>query len=276
MITPLSSPNDVRLTMARKRRTALEAWGRELALARDGKSLSQEELAKAVFVSQSLVAMWETGKRTPKADDLARCEEILGTTGFLARMLAELVAREVSHEWLDRWIEVEESATTLLWFEPIVVPGLLQTPDYARAILDSEELVATRLERQRVLDEGEPPMLVVLLSESVLRQQVGGAEVLSEQLRHLAEMARRRTISVQVVPPDAPACAKFAGHFVVASLDGAPDVAYVDNQLRGEVVEGHADVTALRRRFEYFRADALSHRQTIDLIEKAADQCITP
>ncbi|MFD9957699.1 Scr1 family TA system antitoxin-like transcriptional regulator [Amycolatopsis sp. NPDC058986] len=276
MITPLSSPNDVRLTMARKRRTALEAWGRELALARDGKSLSQEELAKAVFVSQSLVAMWETGKRTPKADDLARCEEILGTTGFLARMLAELVAREVSHEWLDRWIEVEESATTLLWFESTVIPGLLQTPDYARAILDSEELVAARLERQRVLDEGEPPMLVVLLSESVLRQQVGGAEVLSEQLRHLAEMAQRRNISVQVVPPDAPACSKFIGHFVVASLDGAPDVAYVDNQLRGEVVEGHADVAALRRTFEYFRADALSHRQTIDLIEKEADQCITP
>ncbi|MFC4087230.1 helix-turn-helix domain-containing protein [Amycolatopsis samaneae] len=262
--------------MARKRRTALEAWGRELALARDGKSLSQEELAKAVFMSQSLVAMWETGKRTPKADDLARCEEILGTNGFLSRMLAELAAREVAHEWLDQWIAVEERATTLLTFESIIVPGLLQTPDYARAILDSEELVAARLERQRVLDEGEPPMLVALLAEAVLRQQVGGAEVLREQLRHLAEMAQRRTISVQVVPPDAPACAKFAGPFVVASLDGAPDVAYVDNQLRGEVVEGHADVAALRRMFEYFRADALSHRETIDLIEKAADQCTTP
>ncbi|MFE0022235.1 Scr1 family TA system antitoxin-like transcriptional regulator [Amycolatopsis sp. NPDC059021] len=262
--------------MARKHRTALEAWGKELALARDGKSLSQEELAKAAFVSQSLVAMWETGKRTPKAEDLARCEEILGTNGYLGRILGELVAREVSHEWLDRWIAVEERATTLLTFESTVIPGLLQTPDYARAILDSEELVAARLERQRVLDEGEPPMLVALLPEPVLRQQVGGAEVLSEQLRHLAEMARRPTISVQAVPSEAPACAKFLAPFVVASIDGVPDVAYVDNQLRGEVVEQPSDVAVLRRTFEYFRADALSHRQTIDLIEKAADQCSTP
>ncbi|WP_216215431.1 Scr1 family TA system antitoxin-like transcriptional regulator [Amycolatopsis aidingensis] len=77
--------------------------------------------------------MWETGRRSPKTEDLARCEEILGSNGYLSRLLTELVSPEVAHEWLDRWIEVESRATTLLSFQPTVVPGLLQTEAGLRA-----------------------------------------------------------------------------------------------------------------------------------------------
>ncbi|WP_216214126.1 helix-turn-helix domain-containing protein [Amycolatopsis aidingensis] len=212
--------------MATKRDNALRFWGRELALARDSRGLSQEALAQQAYISHSLVAMWETGRRSPKTEDLARIEEILGSNGYLSRLLTELVAREVAHEWLDRWIEVESRATTILSFQTTVVDGLLQTPDYARAVLKNEDLVQVRLERQRVLTEGDPPML--------------------------------------------------HGPFIIASFDGGSDMAYVDNQLRGNVVEQPEDVASLRQMFELFRADALSTRQSIELIEKVAEQWTNP
>ncbi|MFC4082474.1 helix-turn-helix domain-containing protein [Amycolatopsis samaneae] len=258
--------------MAHRRPTALEIWGRELALARGATGLSQEAFAQRVYVSQSLVAMWETGRRSPKSPDLAHCEEICGTNGYLARMLDLLVSREVDHEWMDRWVSVEERATTLLSFEPTVIPGLLQTKEYARAVQDNDDHVAERLERQRVLDSEVPPMLVVLLPEYVLHHRVGDERVMPEQLTHLATMARRPRIAVQIVPLDSPCYAKFLGPFVVAAIEGGREVAYVDNQLRGEVVERAEDVAFLRAQFDYFRADALPNRQSIELIERIASQ----
>ncbi|GAB3504916.1 hypothetical protein FB471_4563 [Amycolatopsis cihanbeyliensis] len=119
-------------------------------------------LAEHAYVSHSLVATWETGRRSPKAEDPARIEEILGSNGYLSRLLTELVSREVAYEWPGRWIEVESRAITLLSFETTVLPGPLRTPDCARAVLKNEDLVQVRLERQRVLAGGEPPMLVAL------------------------------------------------------------------------------------------------------------------
>ncbi|SFO98770.1 Helix-turn-helix domain-containing protein [Amycolatopsis arida] len=261
--------------MAPKRHSTLQFWGRELATARERCGLSQDALAQRMYVSPSLVAMWETGRRTPKAEDLTRCEEIVGSNGYLSRLLSELVSRDVPQQWMGKWIEVESRATTLLSFQPTVIDGLLQTEDYARAMLEDDDLVQVRMERQRVLGDGEPPMLVVVLPEYVLRQQVGTATVMREQMLHLAEIARQPRVVVQVVPPDASASAKFTGPFVVASFDGGNEVAYVDNQLRGEVVERPDDVAQLRQVFELFRSDALSKRQSIELIEKVADQWAT-
>ncbi|MFD9894537.1 Scr1 family TA system antitoxin-like transcriptional regulator [Amycolatopsis sp. NPDC059027] len=258
--------------MADRRPTAQEIWGREFALARGATGLSQEAFAKQLFLSQSLVAMWETGRRVPKHPDLVRCEELFGTNGYLSRMLDLLVSREVDHEWMDRWVSVEQRATTLLSFQPTVIPGLLQTKEYARAVQDNDDYVAERLERQRVLDSEVPPMLVVLLPEYVLHHRVGDERVMPEQLTHLATMARRPRIAVQIVPLDSPCYAKFAGPFVVAAFDGGREVAYVDNQLRGEVVERAEDVAFLREQFDYFRADALPNRQSIELIERIASQ----
>lgn len=187
-----------------------------------------------------------------------------------------MVSREVSPEWLDRWQEIEEQATTLLWFEPLVVPGLLQVEEYARAVLragryhrtDVEDKVATRMDRQRILDRDDPAYLVVLLDESVLRRAVGGAEVMTDQLTRLADAAEGGNTAVYVVPFDAPASAGFLSTFIVASFDGGNEVAYVDNQLRGEVVEQPDEVAMLRQLFERFRADARSKQESIDLIRR--------
>ena len=258
--------------MAPKRKTALELWGNEFARAREEAGLSQSALAEATYISPSLIGMWETGKRTPKHEDLARCEERMGTNGRLAWSLKNWVPREIPHEWLDKWISIEEQAHQLLSFQTTVVPGLLQTEDYARAVLRDEGLVNTRLERQQILDQENPPMLIVVMAQSILTQQVGDAKTMYDQLEHVVKMAERENVILHIVPPNAKACARFTGPFVIASLDDGKEMAYVEDQLSGRTVEHPADVANLRRMFELFRGDALSSQQSVDLIREMMEQ----
>jgi hypothetical protein len=137
---------------------------------------------------------------------------------------------------------------------------------------DLDEMVAARMERQQVLFKEDPPVLVALISESVLRHNVGGRGVMYEQLLHLAEMAGRDNVIVHVVPDDAPACAGFLSGFVIASFDGGDDIGYVDNQLDCATIRDFDDVTRLRHFFEVFRGDALSRQASIEFIRKAAER----
>lgn len=241
--------------------------------------MSRAALGKAVFASESLVTAWEKSRYVPKPDAIDRLEGVLGTRGVLSRLLEDLVSVTVPLEWFGKWVEIEGRATALWSFELAVVPGLLQTEDYARAVLraanhlaDTEEMVIARMNRQRILAKEDAPVLVALMDESVLQRNIGGAAVMHDQLLHLAEVAQRDNVVVQIVPLMATVCSGFLGGFVIANFDGGNDVAYVDNQLSGEVVERAEDVVRLRRMFEIFRADALPQRETIELITRAAEQ----
>jgi transcriptional regulator with XRE-family HTH domain len=252
---------------------------KELLRLRQAKGMTQDDVAKAVFVSESLVRCWERGQRLPQSDHLVTVEELYGTAGTLSELRENLIKATVPLEWFRQWPQLESEATTLWWFEPTLIPGLLQTEDYARAILlaanllaDLEEMVTARMERQRILSKEDPPVLVALIAESVLWHYVGGAEILYEQLVHLTEMAERDNVIVHIIPNDAPACAGFISGFIIASFDGGDDVAYVDNQLTGDMIRSADDVTRLRHFFDVFRDDALSRQVSIDLIRKAAEQ----
>jgi transcriptional regulator with XRE-family HTH domain len=248
---------------------------KEIQRAREEKGLKAADIAKIVYVSEGLVRAWEKGRRLPQPDHLAQLEELFGTQGLLGRIREELINAAVPLEWFARWPEIENQATSLWSFETTVVPGLLQREDYARAVLhaahhiaDTDEMVGARLERQQILAKEDPPMLVVLIAESALRHNVGGAEVMRDQLTHLVQMAERDNIIVQVIPDSARACAGFTGPFAIANFDGGTEVAYVDDQLSGEVVEDAEDIARLRRMFDVFRADALCRRESLDLIRK--------
>jgi transcriptional regulator with XRE-family HTH domain len=258
--------------MAPKRDTALELWGKEFARAREEAGLSQVALAEAAYISPSLIGMWEIGKRTPKHEDLVRCEERMSTNGRLAWSLKNWVPREIAHEWLDKWIFIEEQALQLLSFQTTVVPGLLQTEDYARAVLRDEEKVSIRLERQRILDDEYPPMLIVVMAQSILSQQVGDRKTMYDQLQHLVKMAERENVVIHIIPPNAKSCAKFGGPFVIANFDRGKEVAYLDDQLGGRVIEHPDDVAALRRAFEIFRGDAFSSQQSLEIIREMMEQ----
>src|SRR6266545_1674724 len=144
-------------------RTTVSFFASELRRARVAAGLSQDQLAQMISYSSSLVAMVETAQRTPSQDFTRRCDEALDTGGLLSRILEELVSHEIAPEWFRPWISIEREATSLRSYEPLLVQGLLQTPDYVRAVFraggslsdeEVEQRVTARLERQELLSRG--------------------------------------------------------------------------------------------------------------------------
>ncbi|MFY1624014.1 DUF5753 domain-containing protein [Micromonospora sp. WMMD735] len=165
-------------------------------------------------------------------------------------------------------------------FQPLVVPGLLQTEGYARELFERashflgdevEQQVAARLARQEILHRASPPLFVAVLDHTVLERPVGGPKVMREQLLHLREIGDRPRVHLHLVPRGTGAYPGLNGAFVIATPPEGDDVAYLDNQLHGSIIERTADVHSLRRTWESVRAEALPHGATIKLISEAAD-----
>jgi hypothetical protein len=210
--------------------------------------------------------------------------ELFGTSpsGLVGR-LARLARRADGPvpAWFEDWLEAERQALTLRYWQPIIIPGLFQTADYARALLlaaqtdTSDEaigaLVAARLARQAVFEKPDPPDVVVVLDEAVLRRLVGSPQVMHEQLTQVADLSGRPYISVQVVPADNGANAGLGGALNIASGDGTPDVVHMD-AVEGQTTERRALVRKAAVAFDRVRGDALSRRQSRDLIFRLADE----
>jgi len=256
--------------------------GAELRRARGAAGFSsQEALAARIGFDRSVVAKAETGDRPPTPEVMtAWCDACQLNEDLFAR-LAVLARRAEGPvpTWFVDWLRAEGEAHTLRIWQPLIIPGLLQTAGYARALFlaagaddaKADELVALRLERQSVLDRSEPAQVIAVLDESALRRLVGSPATMYEQLTHLADCSGRPNISVEVVPASTGANAGLSGGFQLASCDGAPDV------LRMEGVE---DVTEERRSivrhatriFDLVRADALPRAASRALIVEAAEQ----
>jgi hypothetical protein len=240
--------------------------------------MSQAQLATAIVgYSPSFVAMVETGRRVPKPDFAERCDRLLSTGGILTRLVEDLVCKNMPPEWVGKWLAIESKATSLLSYEPLVVPGLLQIEPYAREVIatsgrqfDVEEQVEARLERQGILAAQNAPMLVVVMDEGVLRRPVGGPKVMHDQLAHLLDIADRPQVVIQIVPFDAGAYTGLAGPFVIATFDDGEAV-YVDSALSGDVVERPDDIATIKRLWESLRAEALPRKKSIELMAKVVE-----
>ncbi|ASW53691.1 helix-turn-helix transcriptional regulator [Plantactinospora sp. KBS50] len=253
----------------------LELFAGELCRARTAAGLSRAELGELVGCPEVLLAKIEQAIRVPGAEFAQRCDKVLATDGLLTRIRTGL-GREVLPPWLRDWSDIEREAVALRSYQPLVVPGLLQTEGYARALLaagalrgdELEQQLAGRLERQVVLDREPPPRLDAVLDESVLHRLVGGRGVLREQLLRVLALGRRRSVHLHVVPAGAGAYPGLHGAFVLATAADGTDMGYLDGQLAGRVVERPSDVAALRQTWEEVRAEALPHRQSVELIER--------
>lgn len=258
--------------MAPKRETALDAWGKELAHAIDAADMKAKQFAEAMHAAPSTISQWMNGRRTPHLDDVKRCDETLGTNGYLARYFERWVTREFPSEWAEKWLAAERRANLLQAYESSVVPGLLQTENYARAImtlarhssLAVEERMRRRLEQQQILKDENPTMCVFVLDEGALRRNFGGAAVMIEQLEHLRDAANEPYIVVKVVPLGTEYYAAYP--FMLAELDGAKVVS-IDDVLIGRVIEGNSDVAEVTKIWEDIREAALSPRESLALIE---------
>jgi len=249
---------------------------------REKAGLSRSELARRISKSVSLVQAIELGQRTATAEVTDDLEAVLAAEGALARLREEIgdgLSYQAFPAWFQDWALKEAEAVTLRWFEPLVVPGLLQTEDYARAIFrtrfkitseEIEERVAARLRRQEVLTRDDPAALWVIVDEWVLRRPVGGRHVMLEQVNRLVEAARQPHIMIEVIPASTGAHEGVTGAFALADFDGAPSVGYQEGAVRGQPVEEPKDVASLDLTWDTLRGDALPRAASLAVLEEAA------
>ncbi|WP_406861685.1 helix-turn-helix transcriptional regulator [Streptomyces sp. HUAS MG47] len=254
--------------------------GAELRHARDRKALSQEALGELLFVSGSYIGQMEAGTRRIPQDIASQLDEVLGTGGFFARN-CRAANRSKYPDHFAEAAEAEAVATTIKEFEPLLIPGLIQTPAYAQALFrayrptadeaQSDEFVEARLTRRRLLDKPTRPLLWVMLGEAALRQEVGGAAVMAEALRHVATLTRNHAVILQVLPFTAGAHASLGGPLKLMSFKDAPPLAYLQGLGSGRLEDDPATVTRHTLTYDLLTAVALPPSDSLALIESVAE-----
>lgn len=273
----------------RKDRDALAWFADELRAHRSAHGWTQADLAAKISYSESLIAQVETCRKAPTPELARALDRVFATPGFtedspdapgtpgtFGRMLVRL--RNLPFPASFRSFAPHEAEATALYiFEHSLIPGLLQTEAYARAILETHpdvtedvvsERLAGRLSRQEILERDDPPPPVVcaLIDQSALNREIGGPVAMRDQLVHLAAMSRRPNITVQVIP-NTGAHPGLLGAFTVADLGGSPGIVNVEDIADGRVTEDPATVSMVALRFHTLRGDALSKGASRDLIE---------
>ncbi|HEY2576853.1 MAG TPA: Scr1 family TA system antitoxin-like transcriptional regulator [Streptosporangiaceae bacterium] len=267
--------------MAAKRNkdeSAQKLFADELRACRAKAGWSREEFGPMINYSTSLVCMVENMERWPTLEFAQRCDEAFDRPGSFERIQVR-VRSEPFPGYFRPFAIHEAEATALYNFQVSLVPGLLQTRDYAHALLTCpmgvtpelvEQRLNARLERQAILDRPKPPLLWVVLDEAVLRRPVGGREVMRTQIDHLIEMGRRPNIMIQIVPQTVGEYQGVNGAFVVVDFADAPSIAYLDTALTGFIIERPEHVTEVKLSYETLRADALSPVASLSTMEEVA------
>jgi transcriptional regulator with XRE-family HTH domain len=238
-----------------------------LATYRQAAGWTQAEAAQQFSMSKSLYQKLEACDRKPQRDMAQHCDELFGTHRVFARIYKDIVTEPYS-PWFGPRVEYEDRATAITNWEQRGVPGLLQTEAYARAVVRAcrpymapealEQRVRARLERQDILGRDRPPKLWVVIAEGVLRQLVGGHEVMAEQLDHLVRLSESPRAVIQVLPFSATDAPGSDGPAALFEFDGQPPVAYLEGWEAGQVVEDPKEVANIATALSMIKGCALS------------------
>lgn len=263
------------------RQAAWEFFGAELKRRREEAGFTQVELGARVFVSGGYVGQFEQAIRKPQLDVAQRIDAVLQTDGIFERLCRKLIDDRRYADYFAEVVELEKLATKLCEFAPALVPGLLQTAGYARAVTVAanpfvtdeyvEEKVTARLERARVLNDVTRPEYWVVLHENALRTPVGGRAATAGQLEHIARLVRERHVVVTVLPYAEGAHPCMGGMLTLMEFDDAPPVAYTETSFSGTLVDDPAVVKRAQRAYDLLRVAGLSPEASLALIESAAE-----
>ena len=266
------------------RRRELGARLRALRLER---GLTVEQVAESLLCSASKVSRMETGHSSATLRDVRDLCRIYGLTE--AAQVAHLMdlAREgkqqgwwQSHEldYFATYVDLEQAATVTSYFQSSIVPGLLQTPEYARAMYQgglpaeltperSDELINVRLRRQQILTGESPPRLHTVLDEAVLHRVVGGPATMAAQLRHLVKVANMPNVTLQLIPFKTGAHPGMDNMFNILEFgDLVPPIVYAEGLMGWLYIEREHEVARYQRVFEHLRSIALNPQESIELI----------
>ncbi|MEU7058587.1 helix-turn-helix transcriptional regulator [Streptomyces sp. NPDC046197] len=263
------------------RQAAWEFFGAELKRRREDAALTQVELGARVFVSGGYIGQFEQAIRKPQLDVAQRIDVVLQTDGIFERLCRKLIDDPRYADYFAHVVELERLATRICEFAPTVVPGLLQTDAYARAVTIAanpfktdayvDEIVSARLERSRILDDAARPEYWVTLHENVLRIPVGGPQAMAAQLERITRLTRERTAVVTVLPYAAGAHAAMNGALKLMEFEDAPPVAYTETSFSGTLVDDPAVVKRAYRAYDLLRVATLSPEASLALVESAAE-----
>ena len=277
----------------------------ELRRLRGRADMTGVQVATQLNWSVSKVSRLEHGRSSFNVEDVESLLDVYGVQGTQRDDLLSLAHETRRKSWLETesatlpsrfatYVSMEAEAETIWDWEPLLIPGLLQTENYARRVFEGWQSVVTmspseiqrrldiRLERQKLLDRDPPLNLSVVLDESVLTRQIGNAAVMSDQIRQLLESAQRPAIDVHVLPMDAfhPI---LTGSFTYMQFAGAEDVTFddvvtVEHLATNYYIEGEEDTYQYRLAFERLVAESLETQKSMELISRHAqnlDRAIT-
>jgi transcriptional regulator with XRE-family HTH domain len=272
--------------------------GVQLAGFREDAGLAQDQAARAVGFSAAKLSRIESGKgrRPPTESDVRALLRLYGTDDYEASVLLKLLQRagepgwwqrydkRLMPEWFDRLVGLQEAAATIRTFEIQYVPGLLQTPAYTRAVVERglpnapagevERRVELRRHRARLLFRPDAPQLWAVIDESVLLRVLGSTEVMREQLAHLAEMAERPNVTLQIVPlnvTNASAPAIPVTYLRFGGLD-LPDVVYLEHIKSANFLEDLDETEEYRIALDRLADEALKPRDSLELLRTTMEQ----
>jgi transcriptional regulator with XRE-family HTH domain len=261
-------------------RVVRRTLGRRLTRLRTAAGMSRREVAEArLGISEPTLHRIETGKVPVTAANVRALCWLYGADQSITDALAELAlgtsqaewwdASPVIPEWFKLYVGLEASASRLYSYDGEVVPGELQTPDYARGVFGAEQPldpeagerhIKLRLQRQKTLFARKPPArMVTVLGEGAVTRPVGGEQVLKAQIEHLRRLAREKAVDIRVLPFSVGAHAAMAGAFRILEFDEPddPDVVYLESHVGALYLEEEAEVDEYRRIFDLIRKDAV-------------------
>ena len=270
------------------RARALAAALRE---ARDAKDIGLRELARRLEISPTQISDWERGRRVPNIEQVAMILASLRTSPEDREHILELARKVDEPNWLTAGVEgvpaqlagaveCERSASTITEWSTMAIPGLLQTPEYTREMMQSDLTDQGDIELRMMVRAGrkeivtrrrDPVRFHALISEATLYETLGDAEIMADQLDFLLEMGKRQNVVIQVVPMRIGWHPGWAGPFTLFEFSSSPTVVYFEHYSSGAFVPTKHDVTEYRRAIQSMQSIAKSSKESTALIKKVKD-----
>ncbi|MEV0576409.1 helix-turn-helix transcriptional regulator [Streptomyces sp. NPDC050392] len=251
--------------------------GKLLGVFRVAAGLTQAQLADRVRLQVETVASIEQGRRALLPDLAHQLDRLLDTKGALETAVENMPEVDLIPAWVEQYLDLEREALALSWYDNQVMPGLLQTEAYARAVFRnrvpvfSEEKIAdqtaARLERQEILRRSTPPTISFVIWEPVVMLQLVDDEAHYEQLHHLRQCAALPGICLQVLPLSRRTHAGLNGPFILLETPDYQRVAYSETQRGSLLVADPDEVSILSQKYAMLRTQALSPEDSVGLLD---------
>ncbi|MFD9392467.1 helix-turn-helix domain-containing protein [Streptomyces sp. NPDC060000] len=260
---------------------SLRTFGAVTQALREHAGYSRAQFADLVRFSRHTVESVELGRRMPDVAFVERADELLGNTGAL-RKGSKYVTRGRGDvglaAWFRQWARLERVAVSLCTYECRLVPGLLQSEGYARAVFEGtvpvtpddqlESFMAMRMERQRLLFERPTTPFSFIVEEHVFRRRFGDAEHMRAMFDHALELSAPRNVTLQIVPLEAGLHACLDGPVQLLETPRGQRLAYSEGQQNGRLISDPKEVNLLQQRYDTLRSQALNAKDSRGLLER--------